>query len=63
MNTGIIQFPEAWSEGWRMALADAQTGAGTLICDGSQEALDKAAGYRAGREYAQGCQPDREAGS
>jgi hypothetical protein len=46
-----------------MALADAQTGAGTLICDGSQEALDKAAGYRAGREYAQGCQPDREAGS
>ncbi len=63
MTTHAVTHWEAWDEGWRKALADAASGRVTLICGGSQWALDEAAGYRAGRQHAQGRQEDREAGS
>jgi hypothetical protein len=59
-GTVQAQHSPAWLEGFRQGLADRASGAETLICGGSQEALDKAAGYAAARR---GRLAEREAGS
>jgi hypothetical protein len=52
----------AWHEGYQLGLADLATGAMTLICGDSQEALDKAAGYAAGCGLARAAAREAEAG-
>jgi hypothetical protein len=44
--------PDAWWEGYRLGEAHRVTGDMACICGDSQEALDKAAGYAAGRGLA-----------
>jgi hypothetical protein len=53
---------DAWWEGYRLGLADRATGALTLICGSSQEALDKAAGYGAARGLGRPAEREAEAG-
>jgi hypothetical protein len=52
----------AWHEGYQLGLADLATGAMTLICGDSQEALDKAAGYAAARDIWRSAEREAEAG-
>ena len=54
---------DAWWEGYRQGLDDRATGAWTLICGGSQAAVDKAAGYEAGRGLARPAEREAEAAS
>ena len=42
----------AWWDGYRLGQAHRATGEMACICGGSQQALDKAAGYTAGRGLA-----------
>jgi hypothetical protein len=53
---------DAWWEGYRLGVADRGTGSWWFFCGGSQEALDKAAGYTAGRGLAQAADREAEAG-
>jgi hypothetical protein len=52
----------AFLQGYQMGLRDVQTGTMTFICGASQEAIEKAAGYQAGRAAAQERLAGREAG-
>ena len=54
--------PDAWWEGYRQGLDDRATGALTLICGGSQYALDKAEGYAAARDLARSADREAEVG-
>jgi hypothetical protein len=54
---------DAWWEGYRLGEAHRATGEMACICGDSQEALDKAAGYAAGRrEHQADAEIDMEAG-
>jgi hypothetical protein len=37
-----------YADGYRLGLADARTGSFTIICGGSPEAAERAAGYQTG---------------
>jgi hypothetical protein len=53
---------DAWWQGYRLGEAHRATGEMACICCDSQEALDKAAGYAAGRGLARAAGREAEAG-
>jgi hypothetical protein len=52
---------DAWWEGYRLGQAHRATGEMACICGDSQQALDKAAGYTAGRGLARAAGRQAEA--